>query len=81
MNQEIYSKLITIVTPFVKDTEMLKNATAETSFLKDLKVSSSRLVDIVLDIEENFGIEVSDKEADSISTIGSAVELIASKVG
>ncbi|MCO6432064.1 MAG: acyl carrier protein [Deltaproteobacteria bacterium] len=79
MNSELLDKVIEIVSPFVKNKEALKSVSEETTFLKDLEVSSSRLVDIILAIEDTFGIEVSDEDADTISTIGAAVSLIESR--
>jgi len=78
-DQEIFSKVVGILTPFAKNKEALGSVTAETSILKDLKVNSSRLVDIVLAFEDEFGIEVEDGEADKVRTVGAAVDLIKSK--
>ena len=44
--------------------------------MKDLEVNSARLVDIVLEIEDTFDIEVSDDDADQVNTVGDAVKLI-----
>ena len=79
MEDRIFNDVIELVSPFAKDKAALQKASATSSFLKDLQVSSSRLVDIVLAIEDKFGIEVGDEEADKISTLGSAVELIRQK--
>jgi acyl carrier protein len=76
---EIFNKVVEIVGPLAKNKEALKNVTNESTFLKDLQVSSSRLVDIILALEDAFDIEVKDKEADKIHTIGAAVALIKSK--
>ncbi len=48
-------------------------------FVEDLGVNSARLVDIVLDIEDKFGISISDELADKISTVGDALQLIQEK--
>ena len=79
MEDTIIKDVIEIVSPFAKNKTALQSASAASSFLKDLQVSSSRLVDIVLAIEDKFDIKVDDEEADKISTIGSAVELITHK--
>lgn len=79
MNNEVFEQVLKIVEPFAKDKAALSKATAGSSFLKDLQVSSSRLVDIILAIEDRFGIEVGDREADKIETLGAAVDLICSK--
>jgi acyl carrier protein len=44
-----------------------------------LKVNSARLVDVVLEIEDTFGIEVKDEDADKVKTVGDAVQLILAK--
>jgi acyl carrier protein len=78
-DQEIFDKVVGILTPFAKNKEALSSITNETSILKDLKVNSSRLVDIVLAFEDEFDIEVEDGEADKVRTVGAAVDLIKSK--
>ncbi len=52
----------------------------ETSILDDLKINSARLVDIVLDFEDVFDIEVDDDDADSVATVGDGVNLILAKI-
>ena len=44
-------------------------------------MNSARLVDIVLEIEDAFGIEVSDDDADKVATVGDAVNLIVATAG
>lgn len=76
--QQIFEKVVTILKPFTKAPEALESASMETSILKDLKVNSARLVDVVLEIEDAFEIEVKDEDADKVKTIGDAVRLISS---
>ncbi|RIL11647.1 MAG: acyl carrier protein [Proteobacteria bacterium] len=79
MEEQIFSKIVEIVGPFAKNKDALKEASKESNFLKDLQVSSSRLVDIILALEDTFEIEIDDKEADKVETIGAAVSLIMAK--
>jgi len=72
----VLEEVISIVKPFVKNQEALSSIGPETSILKDLKVNSARLVDIVLELEDRFDIEVRDEDADNVRTIGDAVQLI-----
>ncbi|MCC6903542.1 MAG: acyl carrier protein [Polyangiaceae bacterium] len=74
--QEVFEKVVAIIQPFAKAPEALASAKMETSILKDLKVNSARLVDVVLEIEDAFEIEVKDEDADKVKTIGDAVKLI-----
>ncbi|MEE2834248.1 MAG: phosphopantetheine-binding protein [Candidatus Latescibacterota bacterium] len=75
-NQEIFDKVVGILKPFAKNEEALGGISLETSLMKDLEVNSARLVDIVLEIEDTFDIEVSDDDADQVNTVGDAVKLI-----
>ncbi|MCC6668562.1 MAG: acyl carrier protein [Polyangiaceae bacterium] len=74
--QQVFEKVVSIIKPFAKAPEVLASAQMETSILKDLKVNSARLVDVVLEIEDAFEIEVKDEDADKVKTIGDAVKLI-----
>ena len=75
-NQEIFDKVVGILKPFAKNEEALGGFSLETSLMKDLEVNSARLVDIVLEIEDTFDVEVSDDDADQVNTVGDAVKLI-----
>ena len=74
--QEVMDKVVEILRPFVKNADALNAVSMDTSILKDLKVNSARLVDIVLEIEDAFSISVSDEQADQVKTVGDAVTLI-----
>ena len=74
--QQALEKVLSMLAPFANNNAALAGATRETSILQDLKVNSARLVDFVLDLEEAFGLEISDDEADSVRTLGDAVDLI-----
>lgn len=76
--QQVMNSVVEILTPFVKNAAALSAISMETSILAELKVNSARLVDIVLEIEDRFSIEVTDAEADRVKTVGDAVKLILS---
>jgi acyl carrier protein len=77
--QEAFTKVVNIIKPFVRNEEALKNASQQTRILEDLGVNSARLVDIVLNFEDEFGIEIDDESADKVRTLGNAVQVIVSK--
>jgi acyl carrier protein len=77
---EVFAKVVEIVSPFAKDKDALASVTEETNILQDLKVNSARLVDVILDFEDEFDIEVEDEDADAVNTVGDAVNLIMEKV-
>ncbi len=81
MNQEqILSKLRIIIEPYVDDKNLLEQVSSETDLLKDLQINSAHLVDIILDAEEAFDIEIDDEAAEKMLTVGSAVDIIQSRV-
>ena len=61
--EQITKKVIEILRGYVKDVSLLEKATAETHILKDLKVNSARLVDIIIKCEDVFGTSIDDEEA------------------
>lgn len=51
--------------------------TMEASFRDDLDADSLDLVELIMAFEEQFGGEISDEEAQKITTVGEAVEFLA----
>lgn len=46
------------------------------SFIDDLEADSLDLVELIMSLEEEFGIEISDEEAEKLVTVGDAAEFI-----
>jgi acyl carrier protein len=78
---EIFDRVVKILTPYVKNQEALDRASLATHILDDLKVNSARLVDVVLEFEDAFNIEIDDDDVDKVETVGNAVALIEAKTG
>jgi acyl carrier protein len=53
--------------------------TREARFKEDLEADSLDLVEFVMALEEEFGVEVPEKELEGITTVGQAFDLIAAK--
>ena len=56
-----------------------EKVTMEAKFGDDLDADSLDLVELVMALEEEFGVEVPEEELDGIETVGEAYELITSK--
>lgn len=54
---------------------------AGNDLIHDLGADSFDAITIILDIEEAFGIEISDAETDAARTVGDLVEMVVRKVG
>jgi acyl carrier protein len=52
----------------------------ESSFIDDLGADSLDTVEVVMALEEEFGIEIPDEDAEKITTVGEAVKYIEDKV-
>ncbi|MFN2519903.1 MAG: acyl carrier protein [Candidatus Limnocylindria bacterium] len=48
----------------------------EASFVEDLNADSLDLVELIMSLEEEFGINIPDEEAEKIKTVGDAQEYI-----
>ena len=53
---------------------------ADTNIIDDLGADSLEIVDMLMAIEENFGVTVSDEEAMTLKTVRDVAELIDSKL-
>ena len=76
---EVLEKVVKILMPYVKNQAALESISMTTHILDELKVNSARLVDVVLEFEDTFDIEIADDDVDSVETVGDAVTLIESK--
>ncbi|MGB6852478.1 MAG: phosphopantetheine-binding protein [Thermoanaerobaculia bacterium] len=77
---KIYERVVELVRPLSKNRTAVENISEDTSILEDLQVNSARLVDLILAFEDEFNIEVDDDAADSVRTIGDAVDMLAKQL-
>ena len=49
---------------------------AEASFVDDLGADSLDVVELVMDLEEEFGLEISDEDAEKLASVKQAVDYI-----
>lgn len=78
--EELIEKLKSIVKPYIQDEEAFTNLREETNFINDLKINSANLVDVILDIEDEFDIEMSNEDMEEMTTVKSAMDVIESKL-
>jgi acyl carrier protein len=68
-------KKVTVEELGVKEEEVVETA----SFTEDLGADSLDVVEFVMALEDEFGIEIPDEEVGEIKTVGNAVEYITKK--
>ena len=54
--------------------------TKEASFADDLDADSLDLVELIMSLEEEFGVTVEEEELEGITTIGGAYDLVVGKL-
>lgn len=75
----IRQKLEQIIDRYIPEDQKPKNLTENLDLMEDLNINSAHLVDIILDIEDAFDIEITDEEAEKMLSLGAAMEVIAEK--
>lgn len=77
MSQDILNRVkkVTVEELGVKEEEVVEAA----SFTEDLGADSLDVVELVMALEDEFGIDIPDEEVGNIKTVGDAVTYISSK--
>jgi acyl carrier protein len=57
-----------------------KNISAASRFQEDLGADSLDIVELLMEIEEDFGVSISDDESEKLKTVGDAIKFISAKV-
>ncbi len=76
MSDEIFNKVKDIIVDRLEVDEA--KVTKDASFRDDLEADSLDVVELVMELEDEFGLEISDEDAEKISTVGDAVDYISS---
>jgi len=71
---EVYNKVKAIIVDLLGVEEV--KVTPEARFREDLEADSLDLVELIMKFEDEFGGEISDKEAQEIKTVGQAVQYL-----
>ena len=77
-SEEIFEKVKAII---VEQLGAEESAIAlESSFIDDLEADSLDIVELIMGIEEEFGIEIPDADAEKVVTVGDVVDYIRENV-
>ena len=78
--KDMINELKAIVKPYIQDEAAFENLHEDTDFLNDLKINSANLVDVILDIEDKFDIEIDNDSMDKMMNVKAALEVIQTKI-
>ena len=77
-SEEIFEKIKNII---VEQLQVSETAiTEEASFIDDLGADSLDIVELIMALEEEFGIEIPDADAEKVVTVGDVVNYIKENV-
>lgn len=74
--EEIYERVKEVLSDNLGIDEA--EVTEEASFAEDLDADSLDLVELIMELEDQFGIKISDDDAQKILTVGQAVDYVLS---
>jgi len=69
-----------IVKPYIQDEVAFDNINEDTDFINDLKINSANLVDVVLDIEDKYDIEIDNESMEKMLNVKASLEVIQAKL-
>lgn len=73
-SEEIFEKVKAIIVEQLQVSE--ETVTEEASFIDDLGADSLDLVELIMALEEEFGIEIPDADAEKVVTVSDVVNYI-----
>ncbi|MBA4029655.1 MAG: acyl carrier protein [Planctomyces sp.] len=77
MSSSVEEKVIAIVSEQLSIAK--EDVKLESSFIDDLKADSLDVVELVMEFEDEFGIQIPDEDYEKIKTVGDAVKYISEK--
>jgi acyl carrier protein len=78
--QEILDELKKVIAPYTTNKELLAGMNEDTDLIKDLKINSANLVDIIIDAEAKYNIEIDYDSADKMINVGTCIDVINEKL-
>jgi acyl carrier protein len=78
--EDLIIQLKPILAAYTENKVAIENIKEETDFIKDLKINSANLVDVILDVEEEFGIEIDNRSMEQMLTVGASLNIIETKL-
>jgi acyl carrier protein len=78
MSDEVFDTIKKIITELLDIDE--GEIALESRFREDLEADSLDLVELIMEFEERFGGEISDEDAQKITTVGEAVEYVKTRM-
>lgn len=80
MNNDLRNELIEILKRYAINKKIFENLPENPHITNDLKINSARLVDIIIDVEEKFNIEIENESLKKLIYLNDIISLIENKI-
>lgn len=78
--QAILDGLKKVLAPYTENKQLLDGINEQTDLMKDLKINSANLVDIIIDAESQYDIEIDFDSAEKMLTVSNCIDVIQEKL-
>ncbi|WP_281846330.1 acyl carrier protein [Olleya namhaensis] len=78
--EELIAKLKTIVQPYIQNEDAFNNLSEATDFINDLKINSANLVDVILDVEDEFDIRIENDDMEKMTSVKAVMDIVNEKL-
>ena len=79
-SEEIYAQLQPIIATYLPEDVSAENINHAADLTQELNINSAHLVDVILDVEDAFDIELSNNDMETLRTVNDAIAIIQNKV-
>ena len=76
----ILSELKKVLAPYTENKELLEGINDDTNLINDLKINSANLVDVIIDAESKYQIEIDFDAAEKMYNVGNCIDIIYEKL-
>ena len=74
MSEEIKQKVVSLIAEQLGNSE--NEVTLDSQFIEDLGADSLDLVELIMSMEDEFGVEIADEDAEKILKVSDAVDYV-----
>lgn len=78
--ERIYAKLLPIIQTYLPEDVDPDTVNPDKDLTRELNINSAHLVDVVLDVEDEFDVEFANEDMENLRTVNDAIEIIQKKL-
>lgn len=79
-SDDIFNKIQPIIATYLPEDVEADNINLDADLTQELNINSAHLVDVVLDVEDTFDIELSNEDMENLRTVNDAIGIIKNKM-